>query len=229
MKGKNKLKTRLAIFDFDGTLANTPVKPLSAGDYRSWNGKDWWGSHASLISPDEGGFYDGSFNQNVVDAFRDARNSPETDAIVLTGRRGVIAHMVRKHLRLQGFTGHRMIDPQIVKAAAHFVENCRSGRDILHTDDECGHEEYFCGDCVVNNKIQGTFGHKKEVLERKVIQNGGYDLVEVWDDRVDHLDLLKMAGKELMSQGLVKEYIIHRVIPPKFEGATAVIIDIPVV
>ena len=97
-------QTKLAVFDFDGTLANTPLKPQSKEemDAMGWDGRDWWGSQASL--PD--GI---TFNDEVVRAFLEAKQDPETHAVLMTGRRGITADRVRQMLANQGLVGRRQI------------------------------------------------------------------------------------------------------------------------
>jgi hypothetical protein len=204
-------KTRLNIFDCDGTLIKSPLKPLPNQDHRGWNGKDWWGSRNSLISPEEGGFYDGSFNEEVLSAFRESRNDESALSVLLTGRRSPIAYLVRSILRDRGLVGKRMIDPSKLEEIARFKRLVDEGKDVDHPLSECGHLEYFTGDCICNNKIAGTFGHKKEVIERLVRDNGGYEIVEIWDDRQDHQGLFKTILRQMLQNGMVKQSIIHQV------------------
>jgi hypothetical protein len=217
-------KKKLNLFDFDGTVANVPERPQ--GDKRGWNGKDWWGSVQSLSSPAEGGFYDGSVNDEVVEAFRQAENDPDSDTILLTGRRSVIAHRVRKVLRELNLCGRRVIDPTKKKEIEWFERHCRSGQDV--NEENCRHEQYYCGDVEVTNGIPGTFGHKSEVLMRKVRQNGGsYESIDIWDDRSDHITMFTALGVDLLKKGQVQKFTIHRVFAPVGE-APAVVTHIPV-
>lgn len=225
---ENKETARnLAVFDFDGTIANVPERP------QDWEGKDWWGNRASLTPPEEGGFYDGSVNPEVVEAFHKAKADPQTQTIVLTGRRGIIAPHVRNVLRNNNLFGKRMF------GSKEDMDKYGKDQHPKENDPEA-HEEYFVGD--FNNhpdfpKLQGkkglvpdgsTFAHKKFVIEKKVAENGGYDSVEIWDDRKDHIDLFKSVGKELMKRGQVKSFTIHQVYPPSYPGVPATIVNIPV-
>jgi len=218
---------RLSCFDFDGTVANVPERPLANEDKRAWNGKDWWGSEASLTHPDKGGFYDGSVNEEVITAFKEARADPDTYTILLTGRRGIAAHLVRKVLRDNGLYGKRMIDNP--KVEGYFKEACKRGKDCVHENESLvdAHEEYYVGDQTVNNGLQGTYGHKKHVLDM-LVKKHKFDIVEIWDDRVDHIDLFKSLGRSYIQEGLAKEVIIHQVYKPKVEGGTVYITHVPV-
>ena len=223
-------KTRLSVFDFDGTVANVPEKPDPSAPTRGWTGKDWWGSRASLTPPHEGGFYEGGVNHEVVDAFKEAKADPNTHAILLTGRRGVAAPYVRRVLRDNGLFGKRMVDPNSTKAQQSFDNQLGSQKDVLHPDEDNhdGHEEYYTGDHTGHENYPttyskkkkkdvpdgGTLAHKKHVIESLVKGNDGFDVVEIWDDRLDHLESFKKIGEELMKSGLVKQYLIHQVYPP---------------
>ena len=101
LREQSENNTVLAVFDFDGTVANVPEKPSPDDDKHHWDGKDWWGSSASLESP----FYDGWVNDEVVSAFKKANSNPETHAILLTGRRSVVAPWVKKVLDNIGLGG----------------------------------------------------------------------------------------------------------------------------
>lgn len=76
---------RLAIFDFDGTLMNTPTKP------QGWKG-GWWGKSCSLQPPfvphhrelKEKGKH--LLNEKVVAEFIAAKNDPDTHTVMMTGR-----------------------------------------------------------------------------------------------------------------------------------------------
>jgi hypothetical protein len=221
------VKKILDIFDFDGTFANVPERPQQGQDRRGWSGKDWWGSHHSLCSEAEGGFYDGSVNQEVVEAMQSSSGNPQAETVLLTGRRGIIAYAVRRILREYGLHGRRVIDPSHKDAVKYFQEACRRGKDVLDLD-SCNHEQYYCGDIDVLNGVHGTLGHKQEVLERKFRQNGGsFETVNIWDDRVDHIAVFKKMGVDYLKQGKVQKFTVHQVFAP-VGGAEATIIHVPV-
>jgi hypothetical protein len=219
------MKKSLAIFDFDGTIANVPERPQQGMDHRGWNGRDWWASHQSLCTHENGGFYSGSVNTEVIEAFHKAVNNSQTDTVMLTGRRSPIAYAVRRILREQGLLGTRIIDPSKKNELKYHLSNCHLGKD---QEDEGNYEQYFCGDVEVTNGIHGTFGHKREVLDRKMKANGGsYERIDIWDDRIDHIEMFMAMGRELIQHGKVQEIVIHRVFAPVGD-AEAVVIHIPV-
>ncbi len=214
------MKKAFTVIDFDGTLANTPIKP------QGWIGRDWWGNKVSLVSPSEGGFWNGSVNQAVVEAFQKASADPDTDAILLTGRRSPVAQYVRTILRKFDLYGIRVIDQSKKKEQEWFHRIIKDGGDFL--DENCSHEQYFVGDIEVTNKVPGTFGHKKEVIERLVGRAGGYEIVDIWDDRKDHIGLFIDTIQGLMKRGLVNRAIIHQVYAPVAEDCEATIVEIPI-
>ena len=220
-------KARLNIFDCDGTLIKSPLKPLPATDWRSWSGKDWWGHPASLLSPEEGGFYDGSFNEEVLAAFKESKEDSGALTVLLTGRRSPIAYLVRSILRQHGLIGKRMIDPNKLEEIARFKKLVDEGKDVDHPLVECGHLEYFTGDCICNNKIAGTFGHKKEVIERLVKENGEYETIDIFDDRKDHIELFENILIGFLRTGQVKSAIIHWVHTSESQFAPPTVIHIP--
>jgi hypothetical protein len=79
------MKTRLAVFDFDGTLVNTPEKP------QAWKG-GWWGKDHSLLPPFVPRFQELKekgqhlLNQKVVDAYLLSKKCPKTHTVMMTGR-----------------------------------------------------------------------------------------------------------------------------------------------
>lgn len=219
-------KTRLCVMDFDGTVANVPERP-TGGDLRNWNGRDWWGSKASLTHPDEGGFFDGNMNQEVIDAFKSAQADPNTHTILLTGRRSPAATYVRRVLQKHNLHGRRVVDDALPEVVKRHRQEIASGNDVV-APDESGHEQYFTGDHKVSNGISGTFGHKKHVIDKLVYGNGGYDTIDIWDDRKDHIDLFKSLAADYFKNGLVKHFNIHQVFGPTVEGGIATVIHFPV-
>jgi hypothetical protein len=170
---------KLAIFDFDGTLANTPTKP------QGWKGKDWWG-HEDSLHPE---LFDGSLNPEVEKAFREAKADPNTRVILATGRRNVIAPKVRTFLQAKNLFGRRMIAPSNKvglekKDASHPGENSHDS-----------HEEYFSGDQSTepdfpvygkkNNPDTRTISHKLYVFNKVI--NNNIQQIDIWEDRSDHI------------------------------------------
>jgi len=234
----------LAVFDFDGTVVHSPTKPQPHEDNRDWNGKDWWGSPHSLLSPEHGGFYNGGYNVEVVDAFKKAKADPSTYAILLTGRRGVVAPHVRNVLRGLGLYGKRNIHPDNHAELSHSQQVVDSGLDQKHPEEDHphAHDEFYTGDHTkasgyptryskkrkMDVPDDGTFSHKSHVLESLIAKNGGYEKVDLWDDRADHLDMFKKLAQNYVKNNVVKEFIIHQVFEPKHHGQQASVVHYPI-
>jgi hypothetical protein len=73
---------RLVIFDFDGTLFRSPLKP------EEWpEGKGWWGRPESLDEPCVPAYPDPDWwVPEVVEEARGAIDDPDVHAVLLTGR-----------------------------------------------------------------------------------------------------------------------------------------------
>ena len=220
-------QTKLAIFDFDGTLANTPMKPQSKeeADAMGWNGKDWWGSQASL--PD--GI---TFNDEVVRAFMDAKRDPKTCAVLMTGRRGVTADRVRQMLADQGLVGRRQVALSNKKALKHLTQH--EGED----EHPHLHDEFFSGDFITEpdypksgkkNKPDGsTIAHKRYIIENKLMNNNIQE-VDFWDDRSDHIPHFIKLGMELQKKWPnLQRVTMHRVYPPQHPSGRAWVQHIPI-
>jgi hypothetical protein len=230
-------KQRLAVFDLDDTLIRSPDRPQPHEPLRGWNGRDWWGSPASLMSPEEGGFYNGEVNREVLEAFKASRIDPNTKTIMLTGRRGIVAPYVRKILRSHGLFGRRVIGPQNEREQGHHRDSISTGNDVIHPNEneKDAHEEYYSGD---HNQTQGyptiynekkkkfvidssTLAHKRHVVENLLAQNQGYDVVEFWEDRLEHAEAFRTMGREWIEHGLARKVIIHLVSKTHTPGSPA--------
>lgn len=206
---KNKNYTKLAIFDFDGTIAFVPERPGPSDPKHNWNGKDWWGSHDSLTPP----HYNGEVNDVVIDAFKKAKADPSTRAVLLTGRRGLVADPVRNILRDNGLIGKRII-PDSNKKLSHTPFS-----DENHPE---AHEEYFNGDHSTEEDYPkthkgkpegGTLIFKHYILTKKLF-NQNVEEIDIWDDRADHMPSWIKIGVELQKNyPNLQRYTIHRVFP----------------
>lgn len=184
LREQSENNTVLAVFDFDGTVANVPEKPSPDDDKHHWDGKDWWGSSASLESP----FYDGWVNDEVVSAFKKANSNPETHAILLTGRRSVVAPWVKKVLDNIGLGG----------VEQHFNGDHRNKSDYIKNK---------------KGKPAGdTMSHKTYVVRSKM--HDGIREVHFWDDRDDHVDNWVKLAKELKEKYSNLKIVLHKVNPP---------------
>jgi hypothetical protein len=212
------LQPRLAIFDFDETLANTPRRPENwvAKDYIAPDGKvkkskDWWTHPDSL----EGNW---DFKDQVIQEFQKARQDPNTQAVLLTGRVGMrTAHIIRDRLRRVGLHGRRVISSHHHKAIQRQKEWPHGDE---HPDDE--HEEYYKGDMqkepdfpkVEKGKPDSdTFNHKAYVIEKKLMHDG-VRVIDFWDDREGHRQgFVELFQKLLREWPNLQQVTIHVVSP----------------
>ena len=208
-------KKNLFIFDFDNTLIPTSDKP------DNWQGRDWWGNSDSLTPS----HYNGETNPAVIMAMKAAQQDPNAKVIMMTGRRGIVSHHVRSILRQNGLYGKRMISPSNQDANSNFNDLIKNGKDEVHPKEKNGHEEYYVGDLITEpdypttskgKKDGSTFAHKSYVLNKAISENGGkFEAIEMWDDRVDHIEMFKVLGHNLLQKGACERFIIHQVIDGK--------------
>jgi hypothetical protein len=83
---KNK-PTKLAVFDFDGTLAYSPEPEIGKPKYKEvtgqdWPHKGWWGRAESLDT----NIFDIPVNPSVVSDYKKEKSNPDTLVIMMTGR-----------------------------------------------------------------------------------------------------------------------------------------------
>lgn len=214
-------KSRLVVYDFDGTFANVPEKPAGwKKDKTDPHGTDWWAHPESLSAP----AYNGEVHNEVVDAWKKDQADPQTEVILLTGRRGVIANKVRSILRSQGLFGKRVIPNSNASIQKRYQTAIEKGDDVLHPEEHLGHEEYYAGDHItepdypqtLSGKIDGTtLAHKIYVIKKKM--NSNIVTLEFWDDRVDHAPSFIKCGLDMLKQygvdhgGKLHTVIFHRI------------------
>ena len=97
--------TKLAVFDFDGTLVDTPLPDVGKKEYKEKTGKDWpfpgwWGQPLSL----DLSIFDMPTVPMVISAYKKEKISPDTCMVMLTGRMVKLGDMVKKILDSKGLT-----------------------------------------------------------------------------------------------------------------------------
>jgi len=205
-------KTKLAIFDYDKTLAHTPEAPQKGEQTHSWNGKDWWGSEESLSAP----FYNGEMNEEVHQALVAAKSDPLTKTVILTGRRGVVAPFMRGWLQKHNLFGKRII-PDSNKSAL----GRHAGMEHENEARPDAHEEYYSGDHVYEDdyptygkkKDGSTLAHKTYVLRNKLM-SPDIEQIDMWEDRADHVPVfIKILLNLKKEYPNLKQATLHRVYP----------------
>jgi hypothetical protein len=94
----------LSVFDFDGTLIDTPTKETGVISYKEKTGKEWphqgwWGRPETL----DMGIFDMEMIPSVRKAYDIERQKPDTMVIMLTGRIPRLSHLVEAILDKFGF------------------------------------------------------------------------------------------------------------------------------
>jgi len=97
--------TKLAVFDFDGTLVDTPLPEFGKQEYKEKTGKDWpfpgwWGQPLSLDMD----VFDMPTVPMVMSAYKKEKPNPETGMIMLTGRMVKLGDKVKNILDAKGLT-----------------------------------------------------------------------------------------------------------------------------
>lgn len=216
-----KGKKRIEVFDFDDTIVQSAKRPERGKPRHGWNGKDWWGSKASLSEP----FFSVNrcaIHEPVVDAMIRATQDEDTLAILLTGRRGVVAYMVRGVLRIFNMQGKRIIPSSNGKAIKSHQARLSSGEDTEnHLHGNAYHHQFFCGDFVTEDDYpknskgkpqHGTIYHKTYIVQ-KLMHESIEELV-MWDDRDDHIRPFIAMGLDLKRKyEKLESATINRVFP----------------
>lgn len=100
---KTDLITRIAVFDFDGTLAQSPTPENGQKKYQdvtgqSWPHKGWWGRPESLDTE----IFDIPMISHVISDYEKEKQIPNTLLVLLTGRNPKLSKQVEKILSLNG-------------------------------------------------------------------------------------------------------------------------------
>lgn len=99
------MKNKLSVFDFDGTLIDTPLPDAGRITYEKktgqpWPHKGWWGQADSLDTS--------VFEMPVIKSVGDDYNTEKTNAntvmVLLTGRMAKLGSLVKKVLDEKGLT-----------------------------------------------------------------------------------------------------------------------------
>lgn len=101
MKNVEKIK-KIAVFDFDQTIAYTPLPEEGKVEYKNKTGKDWsysgwWGKKESL----DDDIFDIGVNKKVVEDYKENSGNDKILVVLLTGRikklSGEVEHILNKH------------------------------------------------------------------------------------------------------------------------------------
>jgi hypothetical protein len=99
--------TKLAVFDFDGTLVDTPLPEEGKKTYKEKTGKDWphagwWGQPMSL----DMSVFDMPTIPNVISDYKKEITNPDTMVVMVTGRMVKLTDLVKDILNRHGLRFH---------------------------------------------------------------------------------------------------------------------------
>ena len=98
---------KLSVFDFDGTLVNSPLPEEGKKEYKEKTGEDWphagwWGQPLSLDSE----IFDVNIIPSVIRAYLKEINDSNTMVVMVTGRINKLSGLVKKILDDNGLKFH---------------------------------------------------------------------------------------------------------------------------
>jgi len=164
---------KIAVFDFDGTLINSPLPDTGRDIYQKKTGKPWphkgWWGHADSLNDN---IFDMQPIPSVLADYNKEKDNPETLMVLLTGRLQKLSAQVKKVL-----------------------DNKNLKFDEYH---------YNTGGSTDVSKIR--------TLNQLVAENPNLDLIELWEDREQHIPIFEAWGKEQCQLGLMKDFKINVVI-----------------
>ena len=98
-----KKATKLKVFDFDGTLVDTPLPEEGKKLYKRKTGEEWphigwWGKPESL----DMSIFDMPVVKSVIDDYEKVKEDEDAMIIMATGRRTALASLVKQILDIKG-------------------------------------------------------------------------------------------------------------------------------
>lgn len=142
---------KLSVFDFDGTLIDTPTKETGVIKYKEKTGQEWpyqgwWGRPETLDVE----IFDMDIVPSVKTAYDIERKSPETMVIMLTGRIPRLRHLVEGILDMFGFKfdGYYYnmggsTDVSKIKTITEILDKHKSIVEVKMWDDRTEHIQIF--------------------------------------------------------------------------------------
>ena len=185
---------RLAVFDFDGTLIDSPDKENGMRLWKEKNGqpyphKGWWGRRESLDTT----LFDIKPFPNILVKLREDMGDPDTTTIILTSRMEKLRPQLENILSLNGIR----VDELITKNGAadkgdvilRIADYNQDLREIIIYDDFAG---------MMPDKIA-----EYTKIKDKLSPDIQYHIFRVDNDRINLLEstniLLKMIHEEIIN------------------------------
>ncbi len=164
--------TKLSVFDFDGTLIDTPLPEYGKAEYKKKTGEDWpftgwWGQPLSLNPK----IFDMPMIPMVQSAYIKEKPKSNTAVIMLTGRMAKLGGYVKHILDDKGFE----------------------------------FDEYHY------NRGGSTESAKLKTLDDLLSRYPDVEVVEMWDDRDEHIPIFQAWGEEKINSGRLSNFKINHV------------------
>lgn len=158
---------KLTIWDFDGTLVDTPLPEEGKKIYKQKTGKDWphagwWGQPLSLDTS----IFDMPTVPSVIADYEKEKTNPSTMTVMLTGRMVKLGDLVRKiladkHLTFDEYHFNRggSTDTAKIKTMEDILRRVNTIREIHMWDDREEHIPVFqaWGDNMVKQGVIDKF------------------------------------------------------------------------
>ncbi len=159
--------TKLSVFDFDGTLVDTPLPEEGKKTYKEKTGKDWphagwWGQPLSL----DMSVFDMPTVPSVIADYDKEKAKPDTMTVMLTGRMVKLGDLVKKiladkHLTFDEYHFNRggSTDTAKIKTMEDILRRVNTIREIHMWDDREEHIPVFqaWGDNMVKQGVIDKF------------------------------------------------------------------------
>jgi hypothetical protein len=145
--------TKLKVFDFDGTLVDTPLPEFGKQYYKKKTGQDWphagwWGQPLSLDME----VFEMPLIQSVISDYKKEIGDSENLMVMLTGRMVKLTDMVKNILYKNGLKFHEYhfnkggsTEVAKIKTMEMILNHHSSIREIVMWDDRMEHIPVFRG------------------------------------------------------------------------------------
>ena len=143
--------TKISVFDFDGTLIDTPLPDKGKITHQEktgkpWPHKGWWSKPESLDAT----IFDMPLIQSVINTYKEEKASPNTLIVMMTGRIPRLSKEVEAILKSKGLTfdkyiynmGGATVDSK-VNSLNKLLSEYPKVTDILLNDDRVEHIPAF--------------------------------------------------------------------------------------
>lgn len=142
---------KMKVFDFDGTLINSPLPDKGRDEYKTKTGKEWphvgWWGKADSLDMD---IFDIQPNPEVLAEYQKAMLDEEAIVILLTGRMTKLRAQVDKILTSHGLVFHEIhlnhggsTDTVKIKTLSELLDKYPTITDVELWDDRASHQEIF--------------------------------------------------------------------------------------